>query len=73
MLDDFLARYPLKGRTRSDVVKLLGEPTPTDKWEGAEMIYVLGNDGTYMPIDNEWLLIDLDRRQRVQSFKRVRD
>lgn len=73
MLDDFLARYPPKGRTKSAVDKLLGEPTPTDKWGGAEMIYVLGNDGTYMPIGNEWLLIDLERQQRVQSFKRVRD
>src|SRR5205085_5292484 len=56
MLDDFLTRYPLKGRTRSEIIELLGEPTPTDKWEGAEMVYVLGNDGSYTPIDNEWLL-----------------
>jgi hypothetical protein len=37
------------------------------------MVYVLGNDGTYMPIDHEWPLIDLDRRQKVVAFKRVRD
>ena len=73
MLGDFLKRYPLEGRTRSEVVELLGEPTRTDKWEGAEMIYVLGNDGSYMAIDHEWLLIDLDQRQRVLSFRRVRD
>jgi outer membrane protein assembly factor BamE (lipoprotein component of BamABCDE complex) len=73
MLPDFLKRYPLIGRTRSEVVALLGEPTPTDKWDSAEMIYVLGNDGSYMAIDHEWLLIDLDHRQRVVSFRRVRD
>lgn len=73
MLEDFLERYPLKGRTRNDVISLLGPPTPTDKWEGAEMVYVLGNDGSYMPIDHEWLLIDLDDQQRVVSFSRVVD
>lgn len=73
MLQDFLDRYPLKGKTRSEVIALLGEPTKTDKWDGAEMAYVLGNDGSYMPIDNEWLLIGLDQHQRVVSFKRVRD
>jgi len=37
------------------------------------MIYVLGNDGSYTPIDNEWLLIDLDPEQRVTSFRTVVD
>lgn len=73
MLQDLLERHPLEGRTRSEIVALLGEPTPTDKWEGAEMIYVLGNDGSYMAIDHEWLLIDLDQRERVVAFKTVRD
>ncbi len=73
MLQDFLDRYPLEGKTRSEVIALLGEPTPTDKWDGAEMIYVLGNDGTFVAIDHDWLLIDLDRHQRVVSFRRVHD
>ena len=37
------------------------------------MIYVLGNDGTYLKIDNEWLIIKLDRQQRVMSFKHQKD
>jgi outer membrane protein assembly factor BamE (lipoprotein component of BamABCDE complex) len=73
MLQDLLKRHPLKGRTRTEVVALLGEPTQTDKWKGAEMIYVLGNDGSYFAIDHEWLLIDLDQRQRVASFRTARD
>lgn len=73
MLQDFLRRYPLEGRTKGEVISLLGEPTQTDKWEGADMIYVLGNDGSYMAIDHEWLLVDLDERERVVSVKRVVD
>ena len=37
------------------------------------MIYVLGNDGTYLKFDNEWLIIKLDRQQRVISFKQQKD
>lgn len=71
MLDDFLAQHRLKGMTRAEVVALLGEPTPTDKWDGAHMIYVLGNDGSYFGIDHAWLLIDLDARGRVASYRRT--
>ncbi|PSJ40972.1 hypothetical protein [Allosphingosinicella deserti] len=73
MLPDFLTRYPLNGRTRTEIIALLGEPTPTDKWVGTEMTYVLGNDGSYMAIDHEWLLIELDQRQKAVSFETVRD
>jgi len=73
MLPDFIKRYGLKGMTRRQVIDALGPPTQTDKWRGADMIYVLGNDGTTFPIDNEWLLLTLDRAGRVRSFERVKD
>ena len=73
MLPDLLNRHPLQGMSKTEVISLLGEPTPTDKWEGADMIYVLGNDGSYTPIDHEWLLIKLDGQGRVSSFETVKD
>ena len=36
------------------------------------MIYVLGPT-EYMPIDHEWLLIDLDEADRVSDFKLTED
>src|SRR5688572_992225 len=51
--------HPLRGMTRPEVVRLLGEPTPTDKWRKWDMIYVLGPTD-YMPIDHEWLVIKFD-------------
>jgi hypothetical protein len=73
LLDDFTSRYHLEGMAEAEVLKHLGPPTQTDKWGGADMIYVLGNDCSYMPIDNEWLVIDLNDQGRVESFKRTRD
>jgi hypothetical protein len=62
MVDDLLDRYPLVGRRREEVIALLGPPTPTDKWEDWQMIYVLGPDSWFMGIDHEWLLLRLDDR-----------
>ena len=65
-------QHPLKGMTRSEVIRLLGEPTPTDKWDEWDMIYVLGPTD-YMPIDHEWLVIKLDERGRVSDYRVTSD
>jgi len=73
MVASLLEGHPLTGMVRAEVVELLGPPTPTDKWEGTEMIYVLGPDGSIMAIDHEWLLIELDQEGRVTTFEVVSD
>ncbi len=72
MVDALLSQHSLKGMSRSAVVELLGEPTPTDKWEDWDMIYVLGPTD-YMPIDHEWLVIKLDEAGHVSDFKKTED
>ena len=72
MIDSLLEKHPLKGRDRRYVVELLGPSYPTDRPE-REMVYVLGPDGTTFPIDNEWLLIELDRQGRVASHRVMSD
>jgi outer membrane protein assembly factor BamE (lipoprotein component of BamABCDE complex) len=67
MLEPLLDQHPLKGMTRSQVVDLLGEPTPTDKWADWDIVYVLGPT-EYTPIDHEWLVIRLDEDERVQDY-----
>ncbi|MDX2208859.1 MAG: hypothetical protein SFV20_00715 [Sphingopyxis sp.] len=67
MVDTLLAQHSLKGMHRAQVIELLGEPTPTDKWDDWDMIYVLGPT-EYMPIDHEWLVIDLDEAGRVSDY-----
>jgi len=69
MVGSLIKARRLDGMDRASVVALLGEPTPTDKWDGSEMIYVLGPDGSMFPIDNEWLLIELDQQGRVAGYQ----
>jgi len=69
MVGSLIKAHRLDGMDRASVVALLGEPTPTDKWDGSEMIYVLGPDGSMFPIDNEWLIIELDQQGRVSGYQ----
>lgn len=73
MVASLLEEHSFKGMDRTEVVALLGPPTPTDKWEGTEMIYVLGPDGGLVAIDHEWLLIELDQQGRVSAYRVVSD
>jgi len=69
MVRSLVKNRRLDGMDRVSVVALLGEPTRTDKWDGSEMIYVLGPDASMFPIDNEWLLIELDQQGRVAGYQ----
>ncbi len=73
MVASLFEKHPLVGMAGAEVVELLGPPTPTDKWKGTEMVYVLGPDGTLMAIDHEWLLIELDQEAGVLAYRVVSD
>ncbi|WP_072378682.1 hypothetical protein [Novosphingobium sp. NDB2Meth1] len=73
IMPDLVRKHRLYGMTRTEVVALLGPPTPTDKWAGSDMVYVLGNDGSLLPIDHAWLTLTLDKQERVVSFKQTVD
>lgn len=58
MVDDLLTHYKLSGKTREEIVHLLGDPTET--WyfkEDNNIVYYLGNERGLIRIDSEWLVI----------------
>lgn len=65
MAEDLLQRGRLEGLRQAQVEKLLGPPTPTDRFPGAGMAYRLGLERSYMPVDHEWLVIHFDDAGRV--------
>lgn len=73
MVDDLVRSKRLVGKTRPQVVELLGEPDG-GKFQDWDMVYWVGPErGTYMAIDSEWLIIRLDESGRVVEVKNVRD
>lgn len=65
MADDLIARGRLDGLTRARIVKLLGQPNATGRFQPGDFAYRLGLERTYMPVDFEWLVIHFDDQDRV--------
>lgn len=73
MVDDLLARHPLRGMDRTAIVRLLGEPRPTPYFRQYDLVYWLGPERGPMSIDSEWLVMRLDAAGRVSEARLVTD
>jgi hypothetical protein len=73
MADRLIARQTLLGKTRAEVVELLGEPPPTVHFADWDLVYRLGPERGFMSIDSEWLVVRLAEDGRVVDNQIVRD
>lgn len=73
MADRLVSTGELIGQTRAQIEAKLGPPTPTNKWADWDLIYVLGRERGWMPIDSEWLVIRLDAAGNATECRVVRD
>lgn len=73
MVDRLLARRTLVGKTRAEVVDLLGEPSPTEYFQRWDLIYRVGMERGYISIDSEWLVLRLGTDGRVAEARLVTD
>jgi hypothetical protein len=73
MVDDLRRHHRLRGRTRAEVVALLGEPQPSGYFREFDLVYWLGPERSPLGIDSEWLVIRLDERGRVAEDRLVTD
>lgn len=69
MRDDLLTTRPLMGRSRIQVVNLLGPPTRFDQDTGSSIYYYLGTGDQFMPIDPYLLQIRFDDHGVVSSVE----
>jgi hypothetical protein len=73
MADRLLADGTLIGRTRAEVVAMLGEPPPTPYFNDWDLVYRLGMERGYISIDSEWLVARLGPDGRVVQARIVTD
>jgi hypothetical protein len=59
MADSFLAGQRPVGKSRAEIVAMLGEPDDTPYFRRYDMVYYLGPERGPMPIDSEWLVLKL--------------
>ena len=73
IVDHLLRSTELRGRTRAEIVALLGEPSKTTYFQEYDLVYWLGPERSIMSIDSEWLVLRLDAAGRVSEFHLVTD
>jgi hypothetical protein len=73
MTDRLIARDGLRGMTRAQLVRLLGEPLPLNAFSGWDLAYYLGPERGFMSIDSECLVIRLGPNGKVIAYRMVTD
>lgn len=73
MADRLLARRTLVGKTRAEIVDLLGEPPPTEYFKEWDLVYRLGMERGFISIDSEWLVLRLGTDGRVAEARLLTD
>lgn len=67
MVDDLLSNEKLIGKTRQEVIVLLGEPMKTEYFNEYDLVYWLGPERNFISIDSEWLVMKLDSSGKVSE------
>jgi hypothetical protein len=73
MADRIVSRRMLSGKTRPEVIAMLGEPPKTDYFSDWDLVYWLGPERGFISIDSEWLVVRFDSNNRVSEYRIVRD
>ena len=73
MADRIVARRLLDGKSRVEVVSMLGEPPKTGYFSDWHFVYRLGMERGFISIDSEWLVVRFDANDRVSEYRIVRD
>lgn len=71
--DGFVLTGRLLGKSREELITLLGAPPRTDKFSDWEMVYPLGAERGFISIDMEWLVVRLNSSGKAVEARIVRD
>ena len=67
-LVDDLTDNILPGKSRTEIIELLGKPNEY-YFKDADLVYRLGMERSYMAIDSEWILIYLNENGIYDNFE----
>ena len=73
MVDSLLRKYEFTGKSRAEVVGILGEPDKTGYFCDYDMVYRLGIERGFISIDREWLVLKLDTNSAVTEYRIAHD
>jgi hypothetical protein len=65
MADELVRQRALHGKTRQEVLEMLGDPTDTGYFADYDAVYWLGPQRGFLAMDSEWLVIRFDESGHV--------
>ena len=70
MIDSLFSEVELKGKTKTEIKKLLGEEEEKAYFkESNNLVYYLGDERSFISIDSEWLVLWFDDKDRVTDYE----
>lgn len=70
MVDHFLTHNNLKGKTKRQIISLLGQPNDDGySKENNNIVYYLGDEKGFFESDSEWLVIWFDKQEKVNKYE----
>lgn len=73
MADNLIRDRTLYGKTKEQIIELLGKPSDSGYFKDYDLVYWLGPSRDWLSVDSEWLLIKLDTSERVIQSELGRD
>lgn len=73
MADGLLESGHLIGKSRAEIVNLLGEPPPTSYFRDFDLVYMLGPERRFIGVDSEWLVMRIGSSGKVSEALLVTD
>ena len=71
--DRLISSDALIGKSRTEIVQMLGEPPPPEYFREWDMVYNLGAERGFISIDSEWLVIRLGSTGNATQATILRD
>lgn len=68
MADRLVAWGTLRGKTREEVIEMMGHQPRTCYSRAGDLVYWLGRERSSFAIDSEWLVIRFDDAGRVSEY-----
>lgn len=74
IVDDLLEKHQLVGKSKQEILQLLGKPTETESFmKTNQIVYYLGDERGLIRIDSERLIVNFDEKDRVIEYKIHKD
>lgn len=73
MVDHLISSEQLGGKSKQEVISMLGPPTDTSYFSDWDAVYWLGPERGLLRIDSEWLVIRYDDLGMVDEYQLMSD